>query len=114
MRFIALWIQGFPNALRQLRRSGSFRAATVLILAVGIGLNATIFALVDCVPLNPVGYHDASRICSIDTRFLEEGRSISIMGGDHYFDRAKGVHSLESTACNGGVQDGAPLNGQSL
>lgn len=51
MRFIALWIEGFPNALRQLRRSGSFRAATVLIPAVGIGLYATIFTLVDCVPL---------------------------------------------------------------
>jgi hypothetical protein len=96
------------------RRSGSFTAATVLTLPVGIGLNAAIFTIIDCVLLKPFGYLDASRICSIDTRFFEEGRSIPSMGGDHYFDRAKGVHSLESTACYGRGQDDRQLNGHSL
>lgn len=111
---IALWMQDLRYALRQLRRSGSFTAAVVLTLAVGIGLNAAIFTLVDCVLLKPLGYHDASRIYSIDTRFREEGRSIPNIGGDDYFDVANGIHSLESTAYYGAGQDGVQLNGQSL
>ena len=111
---IALWIQDLRYALRQLRRSGSFTAAVVLTLAVGIGLNAAIFTLVDCVLLKPLGYHDASRIYSINTRFLRESRSIGSIGGDDYVDVANQVHSLESTAYYASGEDGLQLNGQSL
>jgi putative ABC transport system permease protein len=118
---IALWMQDLRYALRQLRRSRSFTAAVVLTLAVGIGLNAAIFTIVDCVLLRPLGYHDASRIFSIDTRFLKEGRSIAKLGGDDYADVANQVRSLESIAyfdasqsgLNAG-QDGLQLDGQSL
>jgi putative ABC transport system permease protein len=111
---IALWIQDLRHALRQLRRSGSFTWAVVLTLAVGIGLNAAIFTIVDCVLLRPLGYHDANRIYSIDTRFLDEGRSIPSVGGDDYVDVAGKVRSLESTAYYGAGEDGVQLDGQSL
>jgi len=117
----ALWIQDLRYALRQLRRSPSFTAAVVITLAVGIGLNAAIFTIVDCVLLRPLGYHDASRIYSIDTRFLHEGRSIPKLGGDDYVDVAKNVRSIESIAyfdaSESGLkagQDGLQLDGQSL
>jgi putative ABC transport system permease protein len=118
---IALWIQDLRYALRQLRRSLSFTAAVVLTLAVGIGLNAAIFTIVDCVLLRPLGYHDANRIYSIDTRFVAEGRSIPKLGGDDYLDVANSVTSIESIAyfdasesgLNAG-QDGLQLDGQSL
>lgn len=51
-----LWMQDLRSAWRQLRRSGSFTAAVILTLAVGIGLNAAIFTIVDCVLLKPLGY----------------------------------------------------------
>ena len=92
---IALWIQDLRHALRQLARSGSFTAAVVLTLAVGIGLNAAIFTIVDCVLLRPLGYREASRIYSINTRFLNESRSIPRLGGDDYVDVAGKVRSLE-------------------
>jgi putative ABC transport system permease protein len=111
---IALWMQDLRYALRQLRRSGSFTAAVVLTLAVGIGLNAAIFTIVDCVLLKPLGYHEASRIYAIDTRFLDESRSIPRLGGDDYMDVAGRVHSLESTAYYGAGKDGLQLDGQSL
>jgi putative ABC transport system permease protein len=111
---IALWIQDLRYALRQLRRSLPFTSAVVLTLAVGIGLNAAIFTIVDCVLLRPLGYHEADRIYSIDTRFLEEGRSIPKLGGDDYVDVANQVRSLESTAFYSAGQDGLQLDGQSL
>src|SRR5271166_2636576 len=111
---IALWMQDLRYALRQLRRSGSFTAAVVLTLAVGIGLNAAIFTIVDCVLLKPLGYHDANRIYGIDTRFLKENRSIPRVGGDDYNDVAGNVKSLESIAFYSAGQDGLQLDGQSL
>ena len=111
---MTLWMQDLRFALRQLRRSGSFTSAVVLTLAVGIGLNAAIFTLVDCVLLRPLGYQDAGRIYSIDTRFLDEGRSIPSVGGDDYVDVAANIHSLESIAYYSGGDDGIELNGQSL
>jgi hypothetical protein len=111
---IALWIQDLRFALRQLGRSLSFTSAVVLTLAVGIGLNAAIFTIVDCVLLRPLGYREASRIYSIDTRFLDEGRSIPRLGGDDYVDMANQVHSLESTAFYSAGQDGLLIDGQSF
>jgi len=111
---MSVWMQDLRYALRQLRRSGSFTWAVVLTLAVGIGLNAAIFTIVDCVLLRPLGYREASRIYSLDTRFLDEGRAINSMGGDDYFDAANGIRSLESIAYYGSSPDGLQLNGQSL
>jgi putative ABC transport system permease protein len=111
---MALWIQDLRHAVRQLARSQSFTAAVVLTLAVGIGLNAAIFTIVDCVLLRPLGYHDANRIYSIDTRFLHEGRSIPRIGGDDYVDVAGKVRSLESAAYYSAGQDGLQLNGQAF
>ena len=70
----ALWLQDLRHAFRQLRRSPSFSATVVLTLAVGIGLNAAIFTIVDCVLLRPLGYRDADRIYSIDSRNLKNGQ----------------------------------------
>ena len=88
-------IRDLRLAARQLRRSGSFTSAVVMTLALGIGLNASIFTMVDCVLLRPLGYRDANRIYSLDTRFLDEGRSIAKIGGEDFSDLARGVHSLE-------------------
>jgi putative ABC transport system permease protein len=110
---ITLWIQDLRYALRQLRRSGSFTAAVILTLAVGIGLNAAIFTIVDCVLLKPLGYHDADRMYSIHTRDLRQGRSFAKIGGDDYVDLANSIHSLESVAYYNDWQDGIQLNGHS-
>lgn len=111
---MTLWMQDLRYAFRQLRRSASFTVAVVLTLAVGIGLNAAIFTVVDCVLLRPLGYRGADRIYSIDTRFLDEGRSIASVGGDDYADVAANVHSIESIFYYGAGEDGIQLNGQSI
>ena len=101
-------------AIRQLRRSGTFTFAVILTLALGIGLNAAIFTMVDCVLLRPLGYHDAERIYGINTRFLNEGRAIPRLGGGDYTDMAQRVGSLEYSAFYGAWQDGLQTEGRTL
>lgn len=102
------------HALRSLRRSPAFALTVIATLGIGIGLNAAIFAVVDCVLLRPLGYHDADRIVGIQTHFVEENRSIGRLGGDDYNDLAKQVKGLEATAYYQSFSDGLSLNGSAL
>ncbi len=101
-------------ALRQLRHSPGFFSTVVFTLALGIGLNAAVFAVVDGVVLRPLGYHDADRIVGLQTRFLEEGRSIPRLGGDDYTDLSRQVSGLEATAYYQGYSDGVEVAGSAL
>src|ERR1700743_3712739 len=103
-------IQDVRYALRQLRKAPGFAAAVVFTLALGIGLNAAIFTMVDCVLLRPLGYRDADRIVALKTQIPKEGRSGFRLGGGDYVDITKQVKSLESVAYYSGPdKDGVQL-----
>ena len=53
-------------AARRLRHSPAFTVATVLTLALAIGANASIFAVVHRVLLNPLPYPDSDRLVDLD------------------------------------------------
>ncbi len=53
------------NTLRRLARAPGFTVGAVLLLAVGIGANATVFSLVDALLFRPAPWADAERVVYI-------------------------------------------------
>ncbi len=102
------------HALRSLRRSPAFTLTVVATLGIGIGLNAAIFTVVDCVLLRPLGYRDADRIVAVRTHLLDQGRSINKMGGEDFIDLSREVKGLEAAATYKSWSDGLDMDGSAL
>ena len=107
-------IHDLQLAIRQLRRSWTFTFAVILTLGIGIGLNAAIFSMVDCILLRPLGYHDADRIYGVNTRFTREGRSIPRIGGGDFSDLARQATTVQYAAYYETDKAGIQLGAQSL
>ncbi|HVZ21261.1 MAG TPA: ABC transporter permease [Vicinamibacterales bacterium] len=98
---VAQWVEEFLTdvrfALRQMRRAPAFSAIALLTLALGIGANSAIFALVDATVLRPLPFRQPDRLVTIwettnaDPRgtaspidmldWLERSRSLAQIGG---------------------------------
>ncbi len=107
-------IHQFRQAVRSLRLSPIFSLTVIATLGLGIGLNAAILTVVDTVLLRPLGYHDADRIVSIETRFKDTGHAVPRVGGDDYTDLARYVHGLDATAYYTSYASGISVRGTSL
>lgn len=66
---MALWLEELRDdvrfAVRQLRSAPVFALVAVTTLAIGIGANSAIFALVDATLLRPLPYRDAAQLVTI-------------------------------------------------
>ncbi len=90
------WFQDVKHALRSLRRSRGFAAVTIVSLALGIGVNAAIFTLVNGVLLKELPVAEPHRVvqamASIGKDFLGTGFSYPA-----YREIARRAELLEST-----------------
>ena len=102
------------HAIRSLRRSPAFTLTVIVTVGIGIGLNAAIFTVVDCVLLRPLGYHDSGRIVALRSHFDDENRSIPLLGGGDYEDIVHRVKGLDSAAYYQAWADGIQFQGTSL
>jgi predicted permease len=88
-------------AARRLVRSPAFTIAAVLTLALAIGANTSIFAVVERVLLNPLPYLDSDRLLYLD-HGATTGSGRSVAGGIqmsaglyyHYLDRARTIDGV--------------------
>src|SRR5262245_60566045 len=88
-------------ALRGLAQKPGFTIAVILTLALGIGANAVVFALVNAVVLRPLPYPDSDRIISISARG-PDGRDSGELGEVLYADWSRTTRSVVSQAAYGG------------
>jgi putative ABC transport system permease protein len=78
---IATWVEGVGQELvfaaRRLTRSPAFTLASVLTLALAIGANASIFAVVHRVVLNPLPYPDSNQLIDLDHGASPSGANVA-------------------------------------
>src|SRR5579864_71797 len=74
-------LQDLRYAGRTLVKNPGFAALTVVCLALGIGVNSTIFSVVDTVAIRPLPFHDPDRLVALETTH----RSNGIEGGSASF-----------------------------
>jgi hypothetical protein len=64
-QFCETLLRDIRYAVRQLRNAPAFALAVILTLAIAIGANTAIFSVVRAVLLQPLPYHDPSRLLCI-------------------------------------------------
>ena len=86
------WLEEFRDdvrfAVRQLRRAPAFTLVAALTLALGIGANSAIFALVDATLLRPLPFPDPDRL---------------VMAWEHSADARPGTRSRRPTCATGTI-----------
>src|ERR1700687_5894688 len=88
-------------ALRQLRKSPGFAAATVLTLALGIGATTAIFSLVNAVLLRPLPFPRQDRLVCLQQADQTLGPKTNVserLSYPDFFDWRAQNHSFEGIA----------------
>src|SRR5450432_2293338 len=67
------WLRDLRYAFRMYRREVGFTTVALAILAIGVGLNTTVFSLVNTVLLRPVPFADSDRLVSITNGPMHAG-----------------------------------------
>jgi predicted permease len=96
MRRAASWLGELPRemrlAARALRRSPGFTAVAVLVLALGIGANAAIFALVESVLLAPLPYPHSDRLAAVEQVWVPTEITLDLRASSRAFEDIAGYY----------------------
>ncbi len=84
------------HAIRQLRRAPGFTLTATLTLALGIGANVAVFAVLEAVVLRPLPYTDADDLVILRHRDARTGITKAFIALGDYIDLASGQTTLEA------------------
>ena len=85
-------------AVRLLRRSPGFTATALATLAICIGANLTIFAVVDALLLRPLPFPDADRLMSVYNTYPKAGVPNDGASLTNYYDRRGKIAAFEGVS----------------
>jgi putative ABC transport system permease protein len=85
-------------AVRTLSRSPSFTLVSILVLAIAIGLNTTMFSVVDALLLRDLPYREPDRLITVWTRFEQMGFSKFWLSGPELRDLQRQEHLFSASA----------------
>jgi putative ABC transport system permease protein len=94
----AMFAHDVRHALRLLVREPGFTMAAVLTLALGVGANAAVFAVVNAALLRPLPYPDADRLLLLQHRDRRTGITKEFIAAGDFADLRARQRSFESLA----------------
>jgi predicted permease len=95
-------------ALRRLRNNPGFSAVAVLTLALCIGANLAIFAVVDAILLKPLPFPEPDRLVTVFNCYPGAGVERSAASYPNYFERREAIKAFSSVSL---WQDGSTTVG---
>ena len=102
-----MFVYHLRHALRLLVRERGFTAAAVLTLALGVGANAAVFAVVDAVLLRPLPVSGRGRLVTLNHRDQRTGVTKEFIAIGDYVDlRARSSRSSSRSARTAAAGDG--------
>src|SRR6476620_1442600 len=101
------FLQDLKFAGRVLSKDRGFAVTVILTLAVCIGANAAIFAIINCVLLRPLPIPEADHIVTLYNSYPRAGVERASTGVPDYYDRLRETDAFEELALY-------RLNGQTI
>jgi len=96
------------QTLRRLIHEKSFTVTVLLTLALCIGANIAIFAVVDAILVRPLPFHDSDRLVAIHNSYPRAGADRSGASATNYYDRRHAIQAFASLSLQ---QDGSTIVG---
>jgi predicted permease len=90
--------QDFRYALRALARRPTYAAITILVLAIAIGANTTVFSVLNGLFLRPLPYPEGDRLVAVYDSYPKMGIDVAGTAIPDYIERREQAKSLESLA----------------
>ncbi len=101
LEWLETMLRDLRYAVRTLSRTPAFTVTAVLVMALGIGANVTLFTVVRSVLLKPLPFREPDRLIQLYEKSPDGRREYSYIAGGMYAAWKKAASSVEQMAIYG-------------